>query len=70
MAWLLPCVYQARRAWTTSGRLTLGGFRRYPVSTGPVGTMDAERLKRVVNVMQQFLGFPNFNIDSMLMGGG
>ena len=47
-----------------------GGFRRYPVSTRPVGTMDAERLKRVVNVMQQFLGFPNFNIDSMLMGGG
>ena len=32
--------------------------------------MDAVRLKRAVNVMQQFLGFPNFNIDSMLMGGG
>jgi hypothetical protein len=47
-----------------------GGFRRYPVSTGPVGTMDTVRLKRVVNVMQQFLRFPNFNIDSMLMGGG
>ena len=41
-----------------------------PVSTGPVGTVDTVRLKRVVNVMRQFLGFPNFNIDSMLMGGG
>ena len=42
----------------------------YPVSTGPVGTVDTARLKRVVNVMRQFLGFPDFNIDSMLMGGG
>ena len=42
----------------------------YPVSTGPVGTVDTVRLKRVVNVMRQFLGFPDFNIDSMLTGGG
>jgi NitT/TauT family transport system substrate-binding protein len=42
----------------------------YPVSTGPVGTVDKVRLQRVVNVMQQFLGFGNFNIDSMLMNGG
>jgi NitT/TauT family transport system substrate-binding protein len=41
----------------------------YPVSTGPVGTVDTLRLKRVVNLMQQFLGFGNFHIDSMLMGG-
>ena len=43
----------------------------YPVSSGPVGAVDKIRLQRVVNVMQQFLGFdPSFNIDSMLMNGG
>jgi NitT/TauT family transport system substrate-binding protein len=41
----------------------------YPVSTGPVGSVDKVRLQRVVNVMQQFIGFPSFNISSMLMGG-
>ncbi len=40
----------------------------YPVSTGPVGSVDKVRLQRVVNVMQQFIGFPSFNINSMLMG--
>jgi len=44
---------------------------QYPVSTGPVGTVDKIRLQRVVDVMQEFLGFPqNFNISSMLMNGG
>jgi NitT/TauT family transport system substrate-binding protein len=42
----------------------------YPVGTGPVGSVDKVRLQRVVNVMQQFLGFGSFNINSMLMGGG
>ena len=42
----------------------------YPVSAGPVGRVDKVRLQRVVDVMQQFIGFPSFNIDSMLMGGG
>ncbi len=42
----------------------------YPVSTGPVGTVDKDRLQRVVNVMQQFIGFGSFNINSMLMNGG
>ena len=41
----------------------------YPVSTGPVGSVDTVQLKRVVDVMQQFIGFGRaFNIDSMLMG--
>lgn len=39
----------------------------YPVSTGPVGSVDRTRLERVVQVMQEFLGFGSFNIDSMLM---
>jgi NitT/TauT family transport system substrate-binding protein len=44
---------------------------QYPVSLGPVGTVDKVQLQRVVNVMQQFLGFdPSFNIDSMLINGG
>jgi NitT/TauT family transport system substrate-binding protein len=42
----------------------------YPVSSGPVGSVDKVRLQRVVDVMQQFLGFGSFNINSMLMGGG
>lgn len=41
----------------------------YPVSSGPVGSVDKVRLQRVVDVMQHFIGFPAFNIDSMLMGG-
>ena len=40
----------------------------YPVGTGPVGSVDKVRLQRVVNVMQQFIKFPSFNINSMLMG--
>ena len=41
----------------------------YPVSTGPVGSVNKVRLQRVVNVMQQFIKFPSFNINSMLIGG-
>ena len=42
----------------------------YPVSTGPVGSVDKVRLQRVVDVMQQFLKFDSaFNINSMLTGG-
>jgi NitT/TauT family transport system substrate-binding protein len=41
----------------------------YPFTTGPVGAVDPVRLQRVVDVMQQFLGFPKFNITTMLMGG-
>ena len=39
----------------------------YPFSPGPVGSVDRIRLQRVVNVMQQFIGFPKFNIDTMIM---
>jgi NitT/TauT family transport system substrate-binding protein len=42
----------------------------YPFSTGTAGDVDTVRLQRVVEVMQQFTGFPAFRIDSMLMGGG
>ena len=41
----------------------------YPVSSGPVGSVDRVRLQRVVDVMHQFIAFPQFDIDSMLMGG-
>ncbi len=41
----------------------------YPFSSGPVGSVDKVRLQRVVDVMRQFIGFPAFNIDSMLLGG-
>ena len=42
----------------------------YPFITGPAGSVDKVRLQRVVDVMQQFIGFPSFNINSMLMGSG
>jgi NitT/TauT family transport system substrate-binding protein len=42
----------------------------YPVSTGPVGSVDEIRLQRVVDVMRQFLGFGRFDLATMLMGGG
>ena len=42
----------------------------YPVSHGPVGSVDRIRLERVVNVMQQFIKFPTFDIDTMLMNSG
>ena len=42
----------------------------YPVSSGPVGSVDLIRLRRVVNVMHQFLGFPPFDIKSMLLNAG
>jgi hypothetical protein len=35
----------------------------------PVGSVDTIGLQRVVNVMQQFIGFPKFNIDTMIMPG-
>jgi NitT/TauT family transport system substrate-binding protein len=41
----------------------------YPVSHGPAGSVDKIRLERVVHVMQQFIKFPKFNIDSMIMPG-
>jgi NitT/TauT family transport system substrate-binding protein len=42
----------------------------YPVSSGPVGSVDTIRLQRVADVMQQFLGFSSsFNVGSMLMAG-
>jgi NitT/TauT family transport system substrate-binding protein len=45
-------------------------LENYPVSTGPVGSVDTVQLKRVVDVMQQFISFDQaFNINSMLMGG-
>jgi NitT/TauT family transport system substrate-binding protein len=43
----------------------------YPVGTGPVGSVDKIQLQRVVDVMQEFLGFDKtFNINTMLMNGG
>jgi NitT/TauT family transport system substrate-binding protein len=55
----------------TKAAAALMSLDEYPVGSGPVGTVDKVRLQRVVNVMQQFLGFdPSFNIDSMLMNGG
>jgi NitT/TauT family transport system substrate-binding protein len=41
----------------------------YPVSHGPAGSVDKIRLERVVHVMQQFIKFPKFNIDTMIMPG-
>jgi NitT/TauT family transport system substrate-binding protein len=34
----------------------------------PVGTVDTVRIQRVADVMRQFLGFPAFNVGSMISG--
>ena len=55
----------------TPAEAALMSVDQYPVTSGPVGTVDKLQLQRVVSVMQQFLGFdPSFNIDSMLINGG
>jgi NitT/TauT family transport system substrate-binding protein len=42
----------------------------YPFNGGQLGSVDTIRLQRVVDVMQQFLGFDSsFHINSMLTGG-
>jgi NitT/TauT family transport system substrate-binding protein len=38
------------------------------VDTYPVGAVDNVRLQRVADVMSQFLGFPTFNVGSMIGG--
>jgi len=51
--------------------LTCGPARLddYPFAN-TVGGVDPARLQRVVDVIQQFLGFnSSFNINSMLIGG-
>ena len=52
---------------TTAALMSL---ENYPFSPGPVGSVDTVRLQRVVDVMRQFMGFPAFDIDSMLMSSG
>ena len=34
----------------------------------PVGPVDAARVQRVADVMRQFLGFPVFNMTTMISG--
>ena len=42
----------------------------YPFNGGQLGSVDKVRLQRVIDVMQQFLGFESsFSINSMLTGG-
>ena len=43
----------------------------YPVSDGPVGTVDSLRLQRVVTVMESFINFnQHFEIRNMLVNNG
>ena len=47
-----------------------GPVDSYPFISGPADSVDKVRLQRVVDVMQQFLGFSSSsNINSMLTGG-
>jgi NitT/TauT family transport system substrate-binding protein len=41
----------------------------YPVDPEPAGSVDAARLQSEVDLMEQFLGFPSFNVKSMQMSG-
>jgi NitT/TauT family transport system substrate-binding protein len=47
----------------------LMAFDSYPVFPGSPGSVDVVRLQRVASVMHQFLGFPQFSITKMLIGG-
>jgi len=38
------------------------------VDSYPVGPVDTVRIQRVADVMRQFLGFPRFNVGSMISG--
>jgi len=49
------------------GTAALMALDSYPVSGGEPGTVDLARLARVVDVMRQFLGFPAFAIQTMLI---
>ncbi len=53
----------------SKGTAAVVALDNYPFSTGPVGSVDTVQLQRVVDVMQQFLMIPKFNIDSMLLNG-
>jgi NitT/TauT family transport system substrate-binding protein len=53
----------------SKGTAAVVALDNYPFSTGPVGSVDTVQLQRVVEVMQQFLMIPKFNIDSMLLNG-
>jgi NitT/TauT family transport system substrate-binding protein len=53
----------------SKGTAAIMALDNYPFSTGAVGSVDPLRLQRVVDVMQQFLMIPKFNIDSMLLTG-
>jgi ABC-type nitrate/sulfonate/bicarbonate transport system substrate-binding protein len=52
---------------TTAAVMALPDF---PVTASPVGSVDQVALQRVADVMGQFLGFPSFNVRSVLMSGG
>ena len=38
------------------------------VDSYPTGSVDTVRIQRVADVMRQFLGFPSFNVESMISG--
>ncbi len=40
------------------------------LDTYPVGTVNQVRLQRVANVMQEFIGFPTFNVSPMISNPG
>lgn len=53
----------------SKGTASVMALDDYPFSTGPVGSVDQIRLQRVVNVMQQFLMIPKFDLNTMLLTG-
>jgi NitT/TauT family transport system substrate-binding protein len=53
----------------SKGTAAVMALDNYPVSTGPVGSVDLVRLQRVVDVMQQYLMLPKFSINSMMLTG-
>ena len=65
-----PAVEQAMEALPAPLGLTPVQAAVMALDSYPVGPVDAVRLQRVADVMHQFLGFPRFNIRSMLTSSG
>ena len=65
-----PAVEQAMETLTAPLARTPVQAAVMALDSYPVGPVDAVRLQRVAGVMHQFLGFPRFDIRSMLTSSG
>ena len=63
-----PAVEQAMEALPAPLGLTAVQAAVMALDSYPVGPVDRVRVQRVADVMRQFLGFPRFNVGTMISG--